>query len=259
MAWVGQALVQLYLRSGRPRVSERRAQGVGEWIQGQRVLTNAVRGWLHRRARGSRVASGSCGSRPSTTSTCTRCFTLAGAGERGEQGVERTGAQWARGFVEAMWDPVGGVLLGWAATKTASRSTTHVLPEDVNSWSYLALQDAAFAGLRSSWDVEEPARSRGRGFSGVSFCRGRRARACGRGDRRISPTRWSCETAAGDAAAGRGLPRRHRTPHRKTGRTRTGSASSPRRATDSARAKANVRRLAAHGRDRVVPAGAAGR
>ena len=46
-------------------------------------------------------------------------------------------------------------------------------PEDVNSWSYLAFQNPAWAAA-PSWDVTRLAVSKN-GFSGVSFCSGDRS------------------------------------------------------------------------------------
>jgi hypothetical protein len=45
-------------------------------------------------------------------------------------------------------------------------------PEDVNSWSYLALRDPGYA-TSIGWDVRNLAATDG-GFAGVSFCRGDR-------------------------------------------------------------------------------------
>jgi len=47
------------------------------------------------------------------------------------------------------------------------------MPEDVNTWSFLALKDPAFA-TSIDWDVTHLAVS-AHGFSGVSFCSGDRS------------------------------------------------------------------------------------
>lgn len=74
----------------------------------------------------------------------------------------------ARGFVEAMWDPPKGMF--WVGTgEDGVKPNRHLLVEDVNSWSYLALRDPSFASSLD-WVVKNLAVSK-KGFSGVSFCR----------------------------------------------------------------------------------------
>jgi hypothetical protein len=78
-------------------------------------------------------------------------------------------ASWARGFVVAMWQPKRRDFA--VGTGNDGRMVNHdEQPEDVNSWSYLALQDARYQAS-IDWDVAHLSVS-GAGFAGVSFCRG---------------------------------------------------------------------------------------
>src|SRR5262249_7954227 len=96
-------------------------------------------------------------------------FTLL-ADETGESAWSAR-AGWARGFVESMWNPTRGMF--WVGTgEDGVTPNEEVLAEDVNTWSYLALREPAFAGSLD-WDASNLSVSR-RGFSGVSFCAGAR-------------------------------------------------------------------------------------
>jgi hypothetical protein len=78
-------------------------------------------------------------------------------------------ASWARGFVVAMWRPNRRDFA--VGTGNDGRTVNHdEQPEDVNSWSYLALQDPRYQAS-IGWDVAHLSVS-GAGFAGVSFCRG---------------------------------------------------------------------------------------
>jgi hypothetical protein len=71
-----------------------------------------------------------------------------------------------------MWDgPAGTFYVG--TTNNGVTPNTSEQPEDVDSWSYLALQDPAYASSLD-WDVTNLAVTAG-GFSGVSFCRSDRS------------------------------------------------------------------------------------
>jgi hypothetical protein len=81
-------------------------------------------------------------------------------------------AGWARRFVVRTWDArqrrfyVG-------TTSDGVTLNNNVMPEDVNSWSYLALRDPAYAAALG-WDMRNLAVTAG-GFGGVSFCPGDRS------------------------------------------------------------------------------------
>lgn len=54
------------------------------------------------------------------------------------------GAQHARGFIEAMWDAPSGHF--WTGTSDPTHIFFNNSPEDVQSWSYMALLDPGFQG-----------------------------------------------------------------------------------------------------------------
>jgi hypothetical protein len=81
-------------------------------------------------------------------------------------------AAWAKQFVLSMWAPSEGRFYVGTTTDGVSVNDAEQ-PEDVNSWSYLALADPAFASS-IDWDVRNLAVT-AKGFSGVSFCRGDRS------------------------------------------------------------------------------------
>jgi hypothetical protein len=165
MAWVGQALVQLYDRTGTSSYLTG-ARSLGEWIQANAYDSRGAGGYT-----GGQSASGHRIEWKSTEHNIDvyAFFTL--LAQASGESVWSTRAQWARGFVESMWNAMQGMF--WVGTgEDGVTPNEEVLAEDVNSWSYLALRDAAFAGSLD-WDATHLAVSR-RGFSGVSFCAGSR-------------------------------------------------------------------------------------
>ncbi len=166
MAWVGQALVQLYARTRRERYLEG-ATAVGEWIQ-----TNArdIRG-----AGGYTGGYDADGAKIKWKSTehnldVFSFFTLLGM--YAHQAVWTKRALWARRFVVAMWNAQKRMFYVGTGTNgvTINRDFR---AEDVNSWSYLALRDPSYAASLE-WDIRHLSVSRGR-FRGVSFCAGDRS------------------------------------------------------------------------------------
>jgi hypothetical protein len=83
-----------------------------------------------------------------------------------------THAAWAERFVASMWDASGGRFYVGTANDGVSPNETFK-PEDVNTWSYLAFANPAWAAA-PSWDVANLPASEG-GFSGVSLCSGDRS------------------------------------------------------------------------------------
>ena len=162
MAWVGQALVQLYAATGESSYLQG-ASAIGEWIQANAYDTRGSGGYT-----GGEEAGGAKIEWKSTEHNIDLFgfFTmLAGATH---DSVWSTRAAWARRFVESMWDAPKRMF--WVGTGEDGVSVNRsVRPEDVNSWSYLALQDPAYAGSLD-WDVRYLSVSRG-GFAGVSFCK----------------------------------------------------------------------------------------
>ena len=230
MAWVGQALVHLYERTGTPAFLSG-AREIAQWIQTEAYDERGA-GRLHRR-RGTRRQPASPGSPPSTTSTCTRssaCSRRPPAKRPGARPRPTRGASWKR---------CGNRRKGmfWVGTgEDGVKPNRHLQVEDVNSWSYLALRDPRFASSLD-WVVKNlavtqeglqrrellPARPQGRVVRGHRAPRRRPARA-GRTGRRRSR---------------RALPGGHRTRPAGRARTTTARASSRPPGTASATAKAN--------------------
>jgi len=166
MAWVGQALVQLSARTARHSFLDG-AVAIGSWIRSNTYDTRGSGGYT-----GGLDAKGRPLRWKSTEHNIDAyaLFELL-AGQTGEASW-RSDAAWARGFVESMWEPLEG-MFHVGSGEDGVTPNDEVLAEDVNSWSYLALGESAFA--RSiDWDVGHLAVSR-KGFSGVSFCSGDRS------------------------------------------------------------------------------------
>ena len=168
MAWVGQALVHLYERTG-----------ISAFLAGARELAQ----WIQTEAYDERGAGGYTGGEDAGGSRIAWKSTehnidlyaffslLAAAG--GEAAWSQAAAH-ARHLAEAMWSPPRGKRphpgMFWVGTgEDGVTPNRQPLVEDVNSWSYLALRDPAFA---SSLDwVEKYLAVSKKGLSGVSFCR----------------------------------------------------------------------------------------
>jgi len=180
MAWAGQALVQLYAATGRTAYLAG-AEAIGNWVQANARDTRGAGGYT-----GGETASGQKIEWKSTEHNIDlyAFFTML-AGQTGAP-VWSARAAWARRFIVSMWDPALG-RFDVGTTNDGTTSNDSAPPEDVNSWSYLALRDPAYAES-VSWDTRNLAvsgtgagsgmngGSRGAavGFSGVSFCAGDR-------------------------------------------------------------------------------------
>jgi hypothetical protein len=166
MAWVGQALVQLYRHTSRASYLAG-ARAIGAWIQANDHDTRGAGGYTGgMEANGRRITWKSAEHNVDLYSL----FSLLAAAT-GEASWTADAA-WARGFVEAMWEPSRRMF--WVGTGPDGATINRaVLAEDVNSWTYLALHDVTYAGS-IDWDLANLAVSRA-GFSGVSFCRGARS------------------------------------------------------------------------------------
>ena len=159
MAWVGQALAQLYARTG-----------------DQSYLTGATRvgAWIEANARDARGAGGYTGGYDGSTKLLWKStehnldvyalFSML-AGETGD-GVWTTRAAYAKTFAYTMWD--SSAHKWWVGTdESGVTPNKSFLPEDVNTWMYLAFRDPAYASAMD-WDVANLAATDG-SFSGVSF------------------------------------------------------------------------------------------
>jgi hypothetical protein len=166
MAWAGMALAQLYAAT-RDRAYLRGAVAIGAWIQAHCHDTRGAGGYT-----GGLTASGARIRWKSTEHNIDAYALFRMLATETGQRKWTTRAAWARRFVASMWDRrqhrfYVGTTDNGAAVNNSER------PEDVNSWSYLALRDRAYA-TSVSWDVTNLA-VHAHGFSGVSFCRGDRS------------------------------------------------------------------------------------
>ena len=165
MAWAGQALVQLYAATGR-RVYLTGAEAIGNWVQAHCHDTRGPGGYT-----GGESANGQKIEWKSAEHNIDlyAFFSLLAMKTRDPAWSVR--AAWARRFVAGVWDArQGRFYIG--TTSDGKTPNDSVTPEDVNSWSYLALRDPGYAAS-VGWDVRNLAASAG-GFSGVSFCGGDR-------------------------------------------------------------------------------------
>ena len=166
MAWAGQALVQLYAVTGR-KAYLTGAEAIGNWVQAHCYDTRGPGGYT-----GGETADGQKIEWKSTEHNIDlyAFFSMLAAETHDPAWSAR--AAWARRFVAGMWDAgQGRFYVG--TTTDGTTPNDGVLPEDVNSWSYLALRDPGYAAS-VGWDVRNLAVSAG-GFSGVSFCSADRA------------------------------------------------------------------------------------
>jgi hypothetical protein len=161
MAWAGQALAQLYAATGRAAYLNG-AEAIGNWVQAHCHDVRGAGGYT-----GGETAGGQQIEWKSTEHNIDLyvLFTLLARETRAQ--VWQARAAWARRFVAAMWDgqqhhfDVGTTVDGVTPNKAE-------LPEDVNSWSFLALRDPAYAAS-VTWISRNLAVTAG-GFSGVSPC-----------------------------------------------------------------------------------------
>ena len=165
MAWVGQGLVHLYEATADQDYLAG-AEAIGEWVQANCYDTRGAGGYTGGlSARGQRIEWKSTEHNVDLYSLFTLLAHATGAS------AWSTRAAWAQRFVEAMWEPrEARFYVG--TTEDGVTSEDSVQPEDVNSWSYLALENPAYAAS-VSWDETHLAVAV-RGFAGVSFCAGAR-------------------------------------------------------------------------------------
>lgn len=166
MAWAGQALAQLYAATG-TKAYLAGAAAIGRWIQVNCYDTRGAGGYT-----GGVTASGQQIEWKSTEHNIdVYAFFRLLARETGDTAWSARAA-WARRFVVGMWDEQDRRFYVGTTVDGTSVNNSQV-PEDVNSWSYLALRDPAYAAS-VSWNVRNLAVSAD-GFSGVSFCQGDRS------------------------------------------------------------------------------------
>jgi len=163
MAWVGMALTRLYEATGNLSYLSG-AQDIGAWVVKNSYDRRGAGGYT-----GGRTAGGGRIKWKSTEHNLDLYGLYTMLATETENAAWSADAQWARGFVTAMWDAQSGSFYVGTTTNGVTPNTTEQ-PEYVNSWSYLALQDPTFQSS-VDWDVQNLSMS-ANGFSGVSFCQG---------------------------------------------------------------------------------------
>jgi hypothetical protein len=163
MAWVGMALSRLYSATGNTSYLGG-AESIGAWVARNCHDQRGAGGYT-----GGRSASGARIKWKSTEHNVDLygLFTMLAT----QSGISQwaTDAAWARAFVAGMWNASAGSFYVGTTTDGVTPNTAEQ-PEDVNSWSYLALQDPAYHSSLD-WNVQHLSVSAG-GFNGVSFCLG---------------------------------------------------------------------------------------
>ena len=151
MAWVGQALVHLYERTGTAAFLAG-ARELARWIQTEAYDERGAGGYTggeERRRQSHRLEVHRAQHRP------VRVLQPAGRGRpeksAGARPRRTPGTSWKR-----CGNPSEGRRMFWVGTGEDGVTPNRGLQvEDVNSWSYLALRDPAFASSLN-WVVEEP-------------------------------------------------------------------------------------------------------
>lgn len=159
VAWAGLALAQLYAATGNTRYLDA-AVGIGRWIQANCLSDRGPGGYTGGYAsQASRVGWKSTEHNIDVFALFRLLARLTG------QHVWLDRAQHARRFVTTMWDYPPGVFdIGTIANGVSSNESLQA--EDVNSWSYLALRDPAYASS-VGWVTRNLGSAAGR-FHGVS-------------------------------------------------------------------------------------------
>lgn len=166
MAWVGQALVQLYAATSDVAYLKG-ALRIARWLQ---VHTYDTRG--HGGYTGGYTARGTKIEWKSTEHNIDiYAFFRMLARESGEREWTQRAA-WAKQLVASMWDARAGRFYVGTLDDGVTPNKPFK-PEDVNSWSYLAFADSQWASA-PTWDTTNLVVNKN-GFHGVSFCSGDRS------------------------------------------------------------------------------------
>jgi hypothetical protein len=194
MAWVGQALVQLYARTGTPSYLSG-ATSLAQWIVTNTYDTRGAGGYT-----GGSSSNGTPILWKSTEHNIDlyAFFTLLGA-ETGDPSWTARAA-WARHFVVSMWNPSEGAFAVGTLDDGVSVNSAEQ-PEDVNSWSYLALLDSAYAAS-VTWASTHLSVTK-HGATGVSFCAGDRSGVWYEGTAHLADA-LKARAAPGDAPVAQG-------------------------------------------------------
>ena len=159
LAWVGLSLVHLHARTRDKRYLDG-AVALGNWIATTSTSPHAFSGYV-----GGVQADGTTVQPWSSTEhniDCFGLFTLLARFTRDGAWTKR--AANAHRFVTAMFNPAGGYF--WTGTQTPAPDLINkdILPEDVNTWQFLALSEPCFSGA-VDWVVANLAAGNGVTFS----------------------------------------------------------------------------------------------
>ncbi|MFE5791492.1 hypothetical protein ACFQ8C_02840 [Streptomyces sp. NPDC056503] len=158
-AWTGLALLHVHRRTDGAEFRAG-AQRLAEWVQDHTAGSRGIPGYT-----GGVTAAGTALTWKATEHNIDAAALFRGlAGATGD-GTWSDRAGVATGFLDAMWDGDRGAF--WTGTGTDGSTVNRTpVPEDPQSWSYLATGDARHAGALD-WALEHLAAEDG-GFSGVS-------------------------------------------------------------------------------------------
>ena len=139
MSWVGMALAHLFARSGEQQFLNG-AIRLGQWIVNNTFSTGGAGGF---------TAGVDSNNTPltykSTEHNIDACALFTMLAQLTGNSSWATQAQHARSFVQAMFNTTSGFF--WTGTLTDGVTiNTSAIPEDVNTWSFLALQDQEYSG-----------------------------------------------------------------------------------------------------------------
>ncbi|MCX4428980.1 hypothetical protein ACIQWL_54935 [Streptomyces mirabilis] len=159
MAWVGQALVQLYAKT-RDAKYLTGATSIANWVQGKAYDTRGAGGYTGGYDGTSKILW------KSTEHNLDLYAFFTMLAQQSGDAAWTTAAAHAKSFVTAMWDASGKKF--WVGTDESGVSLNKdFLPEDVNTWAYLALKESAYAAS-IDWDIKNLAATDG-SITGVSF------------------------------------------------------------------------------------------
>lgn len=193
MAWVGQSLVRLYAKTSNAAYLHG-AEAIATWVRRNAYDTRGHGGYT-----GGYLPNGTKIRWKSTEHNIDLYALFSLLARQTGHSAWSADAAWARAFVASMWNGRQGRFFVGTGNDGVSPDASFK-PEDVNSWSYLAFRNTAWASA-PTWDVEHLAVDAG-GFSGVSFCSGDRSGVWFEGTAHLADA-LAWRDAPGDAALAR--------------------------------------------------------
>lgn len=166
LAWAGMALTRLRARTGNDAYLDG-ALAIGNWIQDHAADTRGAGGYT-----GGARADGTSIQWKSTEHNIDAYALFEMLASATGDPIWSTRANAALTFVQSMWEPTHGRFFTGTEDDGVTVNDT-LRPEDVNSWSYLALQAPEYEHALD-WDRVHLA-AKADGFDGVSFCQGDRS------------------------------------------------------------------------------------